>query len=49
MIDDNNEKHMIEQLEAINNEFKYITSNMIILKDYFGQLVESYKEGKYSD
>ncbi len=49
MIDDNNEKHIIEQLEAISNEFKYVTSNMIILKDYFEKLIESYKNGNYSE
>lgn len=47
MTDDNNKMHVIEQLEAINNEFMYVTSNMIILKDYFEQLVESYKKDKY--
>jgi len=46
MIDENNEKHIIEQLEAISNEFKYLTSNMIILKDYFEQLIDTYKKGK---
>lgn len=49
MIDDNNEKHIIEQLGAISNEFNYITANMIILKDYFEKLVESYKNGEYSN
>lgn len=49
MIDDLNEKHIIEQLGAISNEFKHLTANMVILKDYFEQLVESYKEGKYSE
>lgn len=49
MIDDNNEKCIIEQLEAINHEFKYIAGNMIILKDYFEKLIESYKKGSYSE
>jgi hypothetical protein len=40
---------MIKQLEGIRKEFRYIAANMVILKNYFEQLIESYKEGNYSD
>lgn len=34
MINDEQEKIILKQLSAINKEFKFLTSHMIILKDY---------------
>lgn len=47
MISDEKEKLVLKQLDAINADFKILTSHMIILKDYFDQLVDTYKKGEY--
>jgi len=47
MINDEKEKLIHKQLDAINMDFKVLTSHMIILKDYFDQLVDAYKNGEY--
>jgi len=47
MINDENQKLIMKQLDSILYEFKIITSNMIILKDFFEHLIESYKKEEY--
>lgn len=47
MIPDKEEKLIIKQLEAVNDEFRIVCANMTILKNYFETLVESYKDKKY--
>jgi len=44
MIDKENQKYLFERLEAIVNEFGYVTENMIRLKEHFEILINSYKD-----
>jgi hypothetical protein len=49
MINDENHKLIMKQLDSILYDFTVITSNMILLKDFFELLIESYKKEEYLD
>ena len=44
MIDKENQKYLFERLETIVNEFGYVIDNMIMLKEHFEILINSYKD-----
>lgn len=47
MINDSEEKQIIEQLRSVDKELKMILANLNILSNYFEILINSYEDKKY--